>query len=195
MGLFALPYYVDFTPVWNREWCASTLIKVCFVVTHVRIVLLDVIDYWCSCCLNLVPLLCLAFRWISCSARNRACVLYMKVISRVTREFGLSHSTKIQQHTRVARECQLIRERYHMYVHTYYVCAYYVCTYVHTYVRNIYYLCLKLYICELHTRKCGFKLLANMYHFKLYLYSNGCDCGFIICCDVCTWVCVLATYN
>ena len=45
MGLFVLPYYVNFTPVCNREWCASILIKVPFVVTHVRIVLLDVIDY------------------------------------------------------------------------------------------------------------------------------------------------------
>ena len=49
-----------------------------------------------------------------CSIRNRARVFYTKVNSRVTREFGPSNSTKIQEHTRVAaRECQLRRERYH----------------------------------------------------------------------------------
>ena len=48
----------------------------------------------------------------SCSTRNRAHVLYTKVNSRVTREFGLSHSTKIE-HTRVAAcECQLRFELY-----------------------------------------------------------------------------------
>ena len=48
MDLFALPYYVNFTPVCNQEWCASTLIKVPYtrlVATHVPIVLLDMIDY------------------------------------------------------------------------------------------------------------------------------------------------------
>ena len=48
MGLFVLPYYINFTPACNREWCTSALIKVPymrFVATHVRIVLLDVINY------------------------------------------------------------------------------------------------------------------------------------------------------
>ena len=37
----------------------------------------------------------------------------MKVNSHVTREFGLSHSTKIQEHTSVVvRECQLTCELY-----------------------------------------------------------------------------------
>ena len=63
--------------------------------------------------------LCSTRRWISCSARNRAHVLYTKVNSRVAREFGLSHSTKIQKHTCVAtRECQLRCERYHTYIAT-----------------------------------------------------------------------------
>ena len=34
-------------------------------VTHVCIVLLDIYDCYCSCCLNLVPLLCLAFSWFN----------------------------------------------------------------------------------------------------------------------------------
>ena len=60
--------------------------------------------------------LCSTQRWISCSTRNRARVLYMKVNSRVTREFKPSHSTKIQEHTRVAtRKCQLRREWYRKY--------------------------------------------------------------------------------
>ena len=42
---FTLPYYVNFMPVCNREQCTSALIKMHFVVTHVRIVLLEVIDY------------------------------------------------------------------------------------------------------------------------------------------------------
>ena len=59
---------------------------------------------------------CSTQRYISCSARNRACVLYMKVNSHVTREFGPSHWTKIQEHMRIAtRECQLRCERYRMY--------------------------------------------------------------------------------
>ena len=61
--------------------------------------------------------LCSTQRWISCSARNIACMLYTKVNSRVIREFGLSHSTK-KEHTRVpARECQLRRELYCKYVY------------------------------------------------------------------------------
>ena len=47
------------------------------------------------------------------SAQNKAHVLYIIVNSRVTREFGPSNSTKIQEHMHVAaRECQLRRERY-----------------------------------------------------------------------------------
>ena len=48
MGLFVLPYHVNFTPVCNREWYASALINVpytSFVATHMRIMLLDMIDY------------------------------------------------------------------------------------------------------------------------------------------------------
>ena len=53
-------------------------------------------------------------RWISCSARNIAYVLYTKVNSCVTHEFGLSHLTKIEERTSVAtREFQLRRELYH----------------------------------------------------------------------------------
>ena len=52
-------------------------------------------------------------RWISCSALNRARVLYMKDNSRVTHEFGPSNTTKIQEHMRVAaRKCQLRNELY-----------------------------------------------------------------------------------
>ena len=53
----------------------------------------------------------------SCSTRNRARVLYTKDNSCVTCEFGLSNSTKIQEHTLVAaHECQLSNELYCMYV-------------------------------------------------------------------------------
>ena len=48
MGLFVLPYCLNFTPVCNKEWGASALIKVPytrFVAVHVCIVLLDMIDY------------------------------------------------------------------------------------------------------------------------------------------------------
>ena len=56
---------------------------------------------------------CSTRRWILCSAQNRTQVLYTKVNSRVTREFGPSHSTKIQKHARVAaHECQLRHEQY-----------------------------------------------------------------------------------
>ena len=34
-------------------------------ITHVRIVLLDMLDYQCLCCLNLMPLSCLAFSWFN----------------------------------------------------------------------------------------------------------------------------------
>ena len=64
--------------------------------------------------------LCSTRRWISCSARNRAHVFYTKVTSCVAREFGMSHSTKIQKHTCAAtRECQLRCERYHTYIYSY----------------------------------------------------------------------------
>ena len=57
--------------------------------------------------------LCSTQRWISCSTRNIARVLYMKVNSRVTREFGPSNSTKIEDRMRVAAcECQLRHELY-----------------------------------------------------------------------------------
>ena len=47
-------------------------------------------------------------------------MLYTKVNSRVTREFRLSNSAKIEEHTRVsARECQLRCELYHTYMHAY----------------------------------------------------------------------------
>ena len=50
---------------------------------------------------------------LTCSARNRAHVLYMKDNSRVTSKFGLSNSTKMPEHTRVAtHECQLRNELY-----------------------------------------------------------------------------------
>ena len=56
---------------------------------------------------------CITQRLISCSTQNIACVLYTKVNSHVTCEFWLSHSTKIEEHTRVAaRECRLRRELY-----------------------------------------------------------------------------------
>ena len=49
---------------------------------------------------------CSTRRWISCSAQNRARVLYMKDNSRVTREFGPSNTTKIQEYTLAAtHEC------------------------------------------------------------------------------------------
>ena len=55
---------------------------------------------------------CSTPRWISCSAQNIARMLYTKVNSCVTREFRLSHSTKIE-HTRVpTHECQLRHELY-----------------------------------------------------------------------------------
>ena len=57
---------------------------------------------------------CSTRRWILCSAQNIARVLYTKVNYCVTHKFGLSHSTKIEEHTRVlAHECQLRRELYH----------------------------------------------------------------------------------
>ena len=57
---------------------------------------------------------CSTRRWISCSARNRARMLYTKDNSRVTWEFGSSNSTKIQEHTSVAaHEYQLRNELYH----------------------------------------------------------------------------------
>ena len=63
---------------------------------------------------------CSTQRWISCSARNIARVLYTKVNSRVICQFGLSHLTKIEEHTHVAtRKCQLRRERYRIYVYNY----------------------------------------------------------------------------
>ena len=44
----------------------------------------------------------------------------MKVNSHVTREFGLSNLTKIQEHTHVAAcECQLRRELYRMWLANY----------------------------------------------------------------------------
>ena len=62
--------------------------------------------------------LCSTQRWISCSTQNRAQVLYTKVNSHVTREFGLSNSTKIQEHMHVAaHECQLRRELYRNSLH------------------------------------------------------------------------------
>ena len=57
---------------------------------------------------------CSTQRWILCSARNIARMLYMKVNSRVTCEFGLSHSTKIEHTCVLARKWQLRRELYHM---------------------------------------------------------------------------------
>ena len=42
-------------------------------------------------------------RWILCSARNIAHMLYSKVNSRITHEFGLSQSTKIEEHMCVPR--------------------------------------------------------------------------------------------
>ena len=46
-------------------------------------------------------------------------MLYTKVNSHVTCEFGLSHSIKIEGHTYVpARKCQLRRQLYHIYVAT-----------------------------------------------------------------------------
>ena len=54
-------------------------------------------------------------RWISYSAQNIARVLYMKVNSRVTRKFGLSHLIKIEEHMSVlALKCQLRRDLYCM---------------------------------------------------------------------------------
>ena len=59
---------------------------------------------------------CSTRRWILCNARNIAGVLYMKLNSCVICEFGLSQSTKIEEHTRVlARKCQLRHELYCMY--------------------------------------------------------------------------------
>ena len=59
---------------------------------------------------------CSTHRWISCSAQNRARVLYTKDNSHVIREFRLSHSTKIEEHMSVvAREFQLRNELYCMY--------------------------------------------------------------------------------
>ena len=59
---------------------------------------------------------CSTRTWISCSAQNRAHMLYTKDNSCVTREFGLSHLTKIEEHTCVAaHECQLKRELYRNY--------------------------------------------------------------------------------
>ena len=50
---------------------------------------------------------CSTQRWISCTAQNIARMLYRKVNSCVTRKFGLSHSTKIEQHMcDFACECQ-----------------------------------------------------------------------------------------
>ena len=57
---------------------------------------------------------CSTRRWISYRARNRARMLYTKDNSRVTREFGPSKTTKIQEHMCVATcECQLRNELYH----------------------------------------------------------------------------------
>ena len=59
--------------------------------------------------------LCSTRRWNSCSAQNKTCVFYTKDNSRVTREFGSSNTTKIQEHMRVAtRKCQLRNELYRM---------------------------------------------------------------------------------
>ena len=49
-----------------------------------------------SCAAHEVLLMCFLQ---SCSTRNIARVHYMKVNSHVTREFGLSHSTKIEEDT------------------------------------------------------------------------------------------------
>ena len=59
---------------------------------------------------------CSTRRWISCTAQNIARMLYRKVNSRVTCKFGLSHSTKIEEHMCVfAHECQPRRELYHTF--------------------------------------------------------------------------------
>ena len=56
---------------------------------------------------------CSTRRWISYRTRNISHMLYTKVNSRVTCEFRLSHSTKIEEHTSVhTLECQLRRELY-----------------------------------------------------------------------------------
>ena len=74
----------------KTDWCAAhKLLLVCFLQS------------------------CSTRRSISCSARNKARVLYTKDNSHVTRKFGPSNTTKTQEHTHVAeRKCQLRNELY-----------------------------------------------------------------------------------
>ena len=62
---------------------------------------------------------CAAHEYGSCAAHKIELACSTQKLTRVTHEFGLSHSTKIQEYTRsAARECQLRCERYRICMHS-----------------------------------------------------------------------------
>ena len=108
-------------------------------------------------------------------------MLYTKVNSCVTREFGPSNLTKIQEHTRVAaRECQLRRELYRSYMHTdlySYIAGYSVVIYEPA-CNHI-----KLVSCAVNVMPCSLNnlltaLLECINLFSMYSYNmNVCSMG------------------